>query len=235
MVEAECGCGAAGRRDDQLGCRSPRSSAAPVHPEEGPTACGTLGVVKDPALLLQWLDGEPDRTRRGLLLAAILGEESGSDVIVVGGFAVECWTRGGYTTADLDLVCSRPEDVRLMLTALGFSEIGRHRVHTGLGLAVDVPGSVLAQGRDAYDRLVSWRIAGHNARILSLEDTIVDRLAALRWGGATGEAENVARLARSWWGELDLHTLRALARGEGVEDTLDEALRALGLADDAPG
>ncbi len=169
---------------------------------------------------LDLLAAEPDRTRRGLLLVALLGEAVGVDPIVVGGFAVETWTRGGYTTADVDLVCPRRAEALGWLRDMGFREAGRHVVHDGLGLAVEIPSDVLDQGQEAYDHLVRWQVGGRAVAVLSVEDTIVDRLCDLVWGGATGERENVYRLLAAWSHDLDLDWLGRRAAKEQVTDEL---------------
>jgi len=89
------------------------------------------------------LRAEPDRLKRGLLLVALMGEAIDAEPIVVGGFAVEAWTRGGYTTADIDLVCHKREEALAWLDSVGFVARNRHRLHDELGLAVEIPGTYL--------------------------------------------------------------------------------------------
>ena len=173
--------------------------------------------------VLASLLAEADRTRRGLLLVALLGEGSDASPIVVGGFAVEAWTRGGYTTADIDLVCRRPEAARDWLLSRGFRLQNRHLLHDGLGLAVEIPGTVLDEGRDAYDRVVRWEIDGHPVDVLAVEDVLVDRLADAVHGGASSERENVLRLMMAWWDRIDWAVVEARATRDGVLPALAEA------------
>ena len=176
---------------------------------------------------LHLVRNEPDRLRRGLLLVALLGEAIQEDPIVVGGFAVEAWTDGGYTTADIDLICRRRDAALAWLESVGFERRNRHMVHGSLGLAVEIPGTVLDEGRGAYDRLVQWEIDGRRATLLSVEDTIVDRLAAMVHGHADGEWENALRLLAAWAGRLDESVLEARAQAEHVSEALARARRWL--------
>ena len=173
--------------------------------------------------LVASLLAELDRTRRGLLLVALLGEGTDAAPIVVGGFAVEAWTRGGYTTSDIDLVCRRPQAARKRLIAMGFRLQKRHLLHDGLGLAVEIPGTVLDEGRDAYDRLVRWEIDGHTVDVLAVEDVLVDRLADEVHRGVTSERENVLRLMMAWWDRIDWAVVEARAAREAVGPALAEA------------
>ncbi len=172
---------------------------------------------------LQLLEAEPDRVLRGLSLLARLGEHIGEQPIVVGGFAVETYTQGGYTTADIDALLVRSDAARELLAASGFERRGRHLISVPLDLAVEFPGQTL-DSRAEYDRINTIEVPGGEVRMIGVDDLIVDRLCALVHGGATGEFENALRLAAAHFDQLDRDYLRARAASERVTTELDQVL-----------
>ena len=78
------------------------------------------------------LAAEPDRVRRGLKMLALVGELVGDVPIVVGGFAVETYTQGGYTTGDIDALTRRRDEVVAVLGESGFERRARHWIHPEL-------------------------------------------------------------------------------------------------------
>jgi excisionase family DNA binding protein len=111
--------------------------------------------------------------------------------VVVGGHAVEFYTAGGYATVDIDLA-GASEPVGQVLDAWGFEREGRHWFDEALGLVVEVPGASLPPDQAAHT--VSVRIGRVTARVLGIEDLIVDRLAACKHWRHTESCEWAARL-----------------------------------------
>lgn len=111
--------------------------------------------------------------------------------VVVGGHAVEFYTAGGYATVDIDLA-GASEPVGQVLDAWGFEREGRHWFDEALRLVVEVPGTSLDPAQAAH--AVSVRIGRVTARVLGIEDLIVDRLAACKHWRHTESCEWAARL-----------------------------------------
>lgn len=165
----------------------------------------------------------PDRAERTLRTAAVVAEalkRAGDEPVLVGGGAVEVYTRAAYTTRDLDFVASTTEETEDALGSLGFERRGRHWLHEELGIVLELPGSTLAPARaDSID------VDGLQLQIISVEDLIVDRLASWKyWGWDPDAAATVLLLALH--PDRDEARLRERAAEEDVEDAL-ELLRPL--------
>lgn len=145
--------------------------------------------------------------------------------VVVGGHAVEFWTAGGYSTVDIDLV-GASEPIGQILESWGFAKHGRHWYDDELGLVVEAPGSRLSAS--AADRVVEVKARGVIARVLGIDDLIIDRLnACVHWKDE--ESCDVARtLAVGGAGYIDADYLRARAVEEDVAEELSRLLKEIG-------
>lgn len=163
---------------------------------------------------------EDDRARRAVRVASVLAEAldgAGCRPVLVGGAAVEIYTRAAYTTFDLDFVAAETEELDPTMRALGFEREGRHWVQREYGVVVEFPATTLAPARAE-----SMVVEGRTLSVISVEDLIVDRLASWKhWGWGPDGAAAALLLA--------LHPRRdnrRLNRRANQEDVLD-ALRAL--------
>ncbi len=168
------------------------------------------------------LAAEPDRVRRGLKMLALVGELVGDVPIVVGGFAVETYTQGGYTTGDIDALTRRRDEVVAVLGESGFERRARHWIHPELLLALEFPGGHL-EPREAYDRVVDIDIDGHLVRMIGIEDLIVDRLCQYVHGPATEELDLAVWLLGLHGHRIDRSYLKRIADREKVGEALLEA------------
>ncbi|MDP2766299.1 MAG: hypothetical protein Q8O41_02455, partial [Candidatus Methanoperedens sp.] len=91
--------------------------------------------------------------------------------ILVGGSAVEFYTRGTCKSIDIDLLADR-DSLEKVLEKMGFSKSGRHWFYTK-DIGIEVVGES-PEGRRVNEVLHEGKLI----RILSIEDLIVDRLNA---------------------------------------------------------
>ena len=100
--------------------------------------------------------------------------------VVVGGCALEFYTTGGYSTADIDIICPDNELLDSILSKWGFKKQGRHWISEELDMYIESPGSSL-QGDD-YSKITKVRVEDVEVYLVGIEDLIVDRLnAAVHW------------------------------------------------------
>jgi hypothetical protein len=124
--------------------------------------------------------------RRALFVAALSKEMESRGAgrpIVVGGEALELYTQGSYTTGDIDLKARR-DTLISVLTGLGFVRVSRVWVQKEWDIWVDWAGAALDEGKEAERRAVEVMVSRKpelTVRVLSLEDLIVDRLAAAKY------------------------------------------------------
>jgi len=158
-----------------------------------------------------------DPAQRSVQIAAVLAEalqEVGQDPVLVGGAAVEFYTRGGYTTADIDMLAEGGEDLVEVMTRLGFEKFGKDFSHSSLKIYVEFPGRQL----QATETAIRLRIGERSLRIISIEDLIVDRLAAFKYWQSAVDGVNAMKLLEV--GGEDRARLLARVREEDVEDAL---------------
>jgi hypothetical protein len=123
--------------------------------------------------LLALAEGEPQRLRRHLLVAAALREVLRHDPIVVGGTAEEFWTEAEYHETDLDLCAPITPQDREVLHKLRFRRVGRHWERSGLAAVFEFPDSRI-DGDEG--RTVEYDLGPGRARIIGLDDLYLDRL-----------------------------------------------------------
>jgi hypothetical protein len=164
--------------------------------------------------ILAVTDG-PDKT--AALAAWVQGLfEKGSEPILVGGAAIELYTRGAYTSGDLDLVGTLSPAARKALVDAGFRRQGRHWVHEEGQVFLEFPSSTLYEG----ERFARRRFGRRQVVILTGEDLVAERLAAWQYWRSQVDGVNAWLLYRALRFELDLRRLRRRVRARQCEPAL---------------
>ncbi|NKB90616.1 MAG: hypothetical protein GKS06_20610 [Acidobacteria bacterium] len=167
----------------------------------------------------------PDRALRALSVAAVIGDalaRAGAMPVLVGGGAVEIYSRSAYTTRDLDFVVGPIDRVTKPMQLLGFEKEGRHWIESRLGIAVEFPGTVLGPAES-----IEIEVHGMQLHVIAVEDLIVDRLASWKhWHWNPDGAAAAILLALHE--DLDSERLEKRAQQEDVLDAL-ESIRAAAL------
>ncbi|MDQ7823908.1 MAG: UbiD family decarboxylase [Candidatus Eremiobacteraeota bacterium] len=120
-----------------------------------------------------------DPLKRTLFFLGLMSEALGSEKerpVVVGGFALEFYSTGGYATGDVDLVYADPGSLGVLLNGWGFRKEGRHWISEELDLFIEIPGFALAG--EERDRVTIVEVEGLQVALIGIEDLIVDRLNA---------------------------------------------------------
>jgi hypothetical protein len=102
-----------------------------------------------------------DETERKLAVAALIDDivrTLGFRAIVIGGVAVEFWTRGAYSTADIDLYLPHGPAVDERLAELGLHRDGRHWVDPEHHLFIEAPASFLAPAEEVVEVRLSRQV-----------------------------------------------------------------------------
>jgi len=168
---------AKGQADQQIAAATSRAKTESQSVERGRAELGRA------------LDVE-DKTERYLRVVAAV-ELALSDLpfrpVVVGGLAVEYWTRA-YNTYDIDVLLPSTKDVQHRLQTLGFRRQGRVWELPDTDLVWEMPGSFLDESDTATEVELP---GGRKVLVLRLEDILVHRIEEFV---ATGHAD-VARQA----------------------------------------
>lgn len=170
--------------------------------------------------LVEILAKAGDRDRVVLEFAALLAAESGlgDQLVVVGGSALEIYTRGGYASGDIDLVGDRAK-IASVLAGWGFAKKGRYWAHGGLKLFVDIPGRYY--NGNFYRTQVLTTPHGR-VRISEPEYLLVRRLAAAKFWRDSGALDEAALLAAVNPSAIDWSYAEELAEREEVSDLMSE-------------
>ncbi|KKM09587.1 hypothetical protein SY88_18565 [Clostridiales bacterium PH28_bin88] len=117
-----------------------------------------------------------------------LMEPYGIKPVVVGGLAVEIYTRNQYTTQDIDLIMGRRDLANEIFFQLGFKKEGRHWFNPDLGISVEIPNDVLEDADE--DRIIKVHLpSGRYVYVIGIEDIILDRLRACVHWKSTSDCE----------------------------------------------
>jgi hypothetical protein len=185
--------------------------------------------------LKRTLAGVDEPLRRRLqfvaLLSAAFAAHKWLPPVVVGGHAVEFYSAGGYTTADIDLA-SPSEPLDLVLSEWGFRRVGRHWLDDELALVVEAPASQLGPGQ--RERATRVRVGEGEVLMLSVEDLIVDRLNACVHWRSEEDCEWAAVLIQTQGSRLDWAYLRGRANQEQVSQRLETLLAERAVEDSEP-
>lgn len=132
--------------------------------------------------------------------------------VLVGGSAVDLYTLGGYSSIDLDVVADRKELVPV-LRDMGFKEDGRY--FRRKDEFIDIVGSDL-RGRRVST--ITLKDSTQKFEVLSVEDTIVDRLCACKFWGNRSDCEQAKFLYDGYKDKLDREYLRRRVLEEDVAE-----------------
>jgi len=134
--------------------------------------------------------------------------------VLVGGAAVELYTRGAYTTGDLDFVGRVTPAVARALRASGFERRGRHWVHQAAEVFLELP----AERLEPAAKPVRLEVGTSTVLAAAPEALLADRLAAWKFWRSTVDAANALRLLQSVGEGMNRRLAARLARALEVED-----------------
>lgn len=169
---------------------------------------------------------EGDLTARHLYFAAVLSNEAGrrnAPVVIVGGSAIELYTKGAYVSGDIDIVASR-EILARILESWGFHHKGREWYHDEWKLAVDLvrdPDGFT--GSRSHIRVIVTPYG--EVKLAGVEDLIVKRLASAKFWRIPTDFDHALLLLRRFRIDVDQAYLKRAASSAEVSDALDQLLR----------
>jgi excisionase family DNA binding protein len=174
-----------------------------------------------------------DKLKKQLFVVAIFTNELAKyklRPVVVGGFAVEFYTVGGYNTGDIDLVFPDNDLLDKILSKIGFEKKGRHWINKELDIYIEAPGSHLTAGELAH--LAEIEIEGLKTYVIGVEDLIIDRLNALVHWKSTDEANWIKELMLISYDKIDWKYLTLRSKEERTYSTLSKLRKEIENAKD---
>jgi hypothetical protein len=160
---------------------------------------------------------EPNELRKKMLLLGYVTsqlEKKKQSIFLVGGQAVETYTAGQFPTGDIDVTTSDSATTQKVLKSLGFEEIGMIWLNKPLGIAFHIVGHF------APERTRIIRIGPYKARIVGVEELILDRLSAAKFWNIPADYEKAKVLYDNFEKQIDKDYLREIAKKKKVDDLL---------------
>jgi len=160
---------------------------------------------------------EPNELRKKMLLLGYVTsqlEKKKQSIFLVGGQAVETYTAGQFLTGDIDVTTSDSATTQKVLKSLGFEEIGMIWLNRPLGIAFHIVGYF------APERSRTIRIGPYKARIVGVEELILDRLSAAKFWNIPADYEKAKVLYDNFEKQIDKDYLREIAKKKKVDDFL---------------
>ncbi len=166
---------------------------------------------------ISMLRREPNDLRKKMLLLGYVTsqlEKKKQSIFLVGGQAVETYTAGQFPTGDIDVTTSDSATTQKVLKSLGFEEIGMIWLNKPLGIAFHIVGY------SAPERSRTIRIGPYKARIVGVEELILDRLSAAKFWNIPADYEKAKVLYDNFEKQIDKEYLREIAKKKKVVDLL---------------
>ncbi|BCV20930.1 hypothetical protein [Moorella sp. Hama-1] len=139
-----------------------------------------------------------------------LMEPYGIKPVIVGGLAVEIYTRGQYTTQDIDLILGRRELANEIFLQLGFIKEGRHWFHPEIDIGIEIPNDVLEDADE--EKIIKLHLpSGRYVYVIGIEDIILDRLRACIYWQSTSDCEWGLRMLKVHRDRLDIDYMLSAA------------------------
>jgi len=160
---------------------------------------------------------EPNELRKKMLLLGYVTsqlEKKKQSIFLVGGQAVETYTAGQFPTGDIDVTTSDSATTQKVLKSLGFEEMGMIWLNKRLGMAFHIVGYF------PPERSRTIRIGPYKARIIGVEELILDRLSAAKFWNILADYEKAKVLYDNFEKQIDKDYLRETAKKKKVDDLL---------------
>ncbi len=152
-------------------------------------------------------------------------EDEGVLAVIVGGAAVEFYTRDWYATGDIDLAINKGKRKALgkILEEMGFTKMGRMWIREDLSLYIEAPGDVADIDPNRVTKVDTD--LGY-AYIIGLEDIIFDRIQAAEHWKSESDKEQAVRIASQFWDKIDWKYIRTKCKKEGSDKMLNKVREA---------
>jgi len=151
-------------------------------------------------------------------------------VVLSGGSCVEIYSRGEYTSYDLDLINQYNEQfkkIHQVMLELGFREYNRYFVHDDTKLFIEFPSGPLGVGDAPIEDIAEIDTEAGVLRLLTPTDCIKDRLAAYYHWNDEQCLQQAIWVAQQ--NEYDLESVKAWSIKEGSEDKFLIFLKSIGI------
>lgn len=152
----------------------------------------------------------------GLICDALIAKDI--HVVLSGGSCVEIYSRGEYTSWDLDLINQYNEQfkkIHAVMKELGFKEHNKYFVHNDTKYFIEFPSGPLGVGDAPVENIAEIDTVAGVLRLLTPTDCIKDRLAAFYHWDDEQSLQQAIWVAKQ--NEYDLQSIKEWSIKEGSE------------------
>jgi hypothetical protein len=152
----------------------------------------------------------------GLICDALIAKDI--HVVLSGGSCVEIYSRGEYTSWDLDLINQYNEQfkkIHAVMKELGFKEHNKYFVHDDTKFFIEFPSGPLGVGDAPVENIAEIDTEAGVLRLLTPTDCIKDRLAAYYHWDDEQSLQQAIWVAQQ--NEYDLQSIKEWSIKEGSE------------------
>lgn len=182
-------------------------------------------VAKNDELLLK-ARGMPKGFEKTLYVMSVITgelEQYGVRPVIIGGSAVEFYTKDWYATGDVDLAVGpgKREEIDKVLSKFGFvKETVRMWRNKELDIYLEFPGSI---GTLDKSKILKVLTDADTAYVIGIEDLVFDRIEAAKHWDSTGDEEQAIRLGALYFKDIDWDYIEKKC----IEDKSDDKLREI--------
>ncbi len=146
--------------------------------------------------------------------------------VIIGGAAVEFYTRDWYSTLDIDLAVNlgNSEIIGKIFQDLGFERTGRAWSRVDLGIEIEMPGRLKSLREN---KIIEVDTGVGKAYIAGVDDIIVDRILAAKHWDSTQDEEQVIEMAIGNYGDIDWTYIEGKCKEDLAEDKFVEVKKRI--------
>ena len=147
---------------------------------------------------------------------AIISREAkkyGIKPVIVGGAAVEFYTRDWYSTADIDIAIDKTKrkEFEKIMKKMKFRRFGRMWIKEDLSLYIEAPADITDID---MEKITIVETPVGNAYVIGIEDILFDRIQAAEHWKSEADKEQAIRIASLYFDEIDWSYLEKKCRKE---------------------
>ena len=146
-------------------------------------------------------------------------EKEGIETVLSGGCCVELYSKGGYTSDDIDLIdCfnGAHRKIKEIMHTLGFTEykMKRYFAHKDTSLSIEFPREPLGVGDAPVKEVATRTTETGTLKLLTPTDCIKDRLAAYYYWDDNQSLDQAVWVASK--NEFDMDAVESWSKNEGM-------------------
>ncbi len=137
--------------------------------------------------------------------------------VIIGGAAVEFYTRNWYATLDIDLAIDETYSKKTdsVFKKLGFKKEGRAWIREDIDIEIETPAKIETLNKD---KILNIKTENGSVNIIGIEDLIVDRIAAAKHWKSEQDKVQAIEIGSLHFDKIDWDYIREKCINDHSED-----------------